>query len=145
MYWQVLLDLWSDPEAECFLQNQPASPIPNYGPVHRALKETDMLLAKAVAVTADGFQAERLGAVALLARIIHRLQQHPCDGEAGTAPQCKWYSVMQGLAYIIEYVMDPIRGTARASKAQPTDNVNDHLSWLQQLKVKPGGFGLGGR
>ena len=71
------------------------------------LKETDLLLEKATAARADGCQAERLGAVALLARILHRLQQNLSNDEAGIAPQCKWYSVMKGLAYIIVYIVDP--------------------------------------
>ena len=144
-YWQVLLELWSDPEAESFLQEQSISPIPNDGPVHLALEETEMLLDKAIAVQEDAFQAERLGAVALLARILHRLQQRPCDDEAGTALQPKCYSFMQGLEYIIAYVKDPIRGTAHESQAQLTGPVKDHLSWLQQLKEEPGTFKLGGQ
>ena len=148
-YWQVLLDLWSDPEAEAFLQEQSPSPITNGGPLHRALEKTEVFLHEAVAVAADGCQAERLGAVALVARILHRLQQHLCDDEAGTAAldglQSKWFSFMKGLAYIIVYIMDPIRGTAHESQPQPTGPVNDHLTWLQQLNEEPGTFRLCGR
>ena len=138
--WQRLLDLWSDPEAESFLQELSQRPVPKSGPVHKLLLKTEKLLDKATSSRADAVQAERCGAVALLARILHRLQQHPCEENHFGPPQAPlqttWYSILQGLKYISLSLYNITRGQYGAQRGIP--GPSGHLSWVQQLQGEAG-------
>ena len=142
-YWKRLLDLWSDPPAESFLQELSHRPIPKSGLMHKVLLKTEKLLDKARSAKSDAVQAERCGAVALLARILHRLQQHPCKEDHFGPPQAPlqttWYSILQGLAYIAHSLRNPTTGPQPQHGGQRgSRGPGGQLSWVQQLQWEAG-------
>ena len=143
-YWQILLDLWCDPKAESFLQDLFQEPIPKSGPLHKLLLKTEKLLAKATSPSTDAAQAERCGAITLLARILHRLQQHPCEEDHFGPPQAPmqttWYSILQGLSYVVQSLASKLEARGLQGGTGPR---NQHLSWVQQLQGEAGMCRLG--
>ena len=156
-YWQLLLDLWSEPEAESFLQELPQEPIPKSGPQHKLIQKTGELLGEATSSSADdknqlrpaqaercGAQAERYGAISLLARILHRLQQNPCEEDHFEPPQAlrtTWYTILHGLCVMVQGLArsKPEAGVQRGGSGPH----GQHLSWVQQLQGEAGMCRLG--
>ena len=79
--WPALLELWQDPEAQALL-SQPASQDPSINPhIQQLLSRTQKILAPSVKAEVITYKhaaaAVQCAAIALLAKLLHLLQQQP--------------------------------------------------------------------
>ena len=77
--WQVAADTWSGTKAKSFLSCQPPVPLPSSGPLHKLLNTTKRSLPHPTSINVQAVQeAVDTGAVLVLAKLAHWLQQRPC-------------------------------------------------------------------
>ena len=83
--WQVTADTWSSTKAKAILSSQPPVPLPSRGPLHKLLVTTRRSLPSCTSLgVREAQEAIDTGAVLVLAKLAHWLQQKPCHEMLGS-------------------------------------------------------------
>ena len=148
--WEGFLQLWSIPEAEAFLCQAASEPLPKRGRLQQLLVKTHQILSHALEANAfqskEAVAAVQCKAVALLARLLHRLQQSPkleLSLIAKHPLKSTWYCVLLSLNHITErlckqYYVQPHCSLGQVSDASETGRIT--LAFIEQMNQSTGRF-----